>query len=92
MQLSRGHRYAVILCGQYFAAERTNGMARKPILKQFGDLQASDFARQPVWVSVHTLDNEEPWYDDTDEEEEPRLSTLRNCAFPKGVSAKVTAC
>ena len=43
-------------------------MARKPILKQFGDLVPADFAKHPVWTSVHTLDYDEPWYDDTDEE------------------------
>jgi hypothetical protein len=43
-------------------------MVRKPLLKQFGDLTPADFARNPVWVSVHTLDYGEPWYNDTDEE------------------------
>ena len=43
-------------------------MARKPILKQFGDLSAGDFGKYPVWVSVHGLDSDESWYDDTDEE------------------------
>ncbi len=43
-------------------------MARKPLLKQFGDLTVADFAKHPVWVSVHILDYDEPWYDDTDEE------------------------
>lgn len=43
-------------------------MSRKPILKQFGDLTPADFADHAVWVSVHTLDYDEPWYDDNDEE------------------------
>lgn len=43
-------------------------MARKPILKQFGDLTPADFEKHPVWASVHGLDCNEPWYDDTDEE------------------------
>src|SRR5262245_58094284 len=43
-------------------------MSRKPDLKQFGDLSAGDFGKHPVWVSVHGLDSNEPWYDDTDEE------------------------
>lgn len=43
-------------------------MSRKPILRQFGDLTPSDFVSYPVWVSVHTADFGEPWYDDTDEE------------------------
>jgi hypothetical protein len=40
----------------------------RPTLKQFGDLKPEDFQRHPVWVSVHTLDYDEEWYDDTDEE------------------------
>jgi hypothetical protein len=43
-------------------------VARKPILKQFGDLTRADFAEHSVWASVHTLDCDEPWYDDADEE------------------------
>ena len=43
-------------------------MAKKPELKQFGDLTVEDFARHPVWISCHTEDCDEPWYDDTDEE------------------------
>jgi hypothetical protein len=43
-------------------------MARKPVLKQFGYLTLADFEKHPVWVSVHGLDDDAPWYDDTDEE------------------------
>ena len=43
-------------------------MASKPVLKQFGDLTPGDFAKHSVWASVHTLDYDESWYDDTDEE------------------------
>ncbi len=43
-------------------------MARKPVLKQFGELTPADFVKHPVWASVHTLDYDESWYDDTDEE------------------------
>jgi hypothetical protein len=43
-------------------------MAHKPILKQFGDLTGANFEKHPVWASVHTLDYDEPWYDDADEE------------------------
>ena len=43
-------------------------MKNKPELKQFGDLTAEDLIRHPVWVSCHTVDYDEPWYDDTDEE------------------------
>ena len=40
----------------------------RPILKQFGDLKPEDFKQHPIWVSVHTLDYDEKWYDETDEE------------------------
>ena len=40
----------------------------KPELKQFGTLTQADFERFPVWVNVHTLDYDESWYDETDEE------------------------
>jgi hypothetical protein len=40
----------------------------RPNLKQFRDLQADDFTKYPVWVSCHSVDYEEPWYGDTDEE------------------------
>ena len=47
---------------------RKPAMTRKPILKQFADLTPADFVRHPVSVSVHSLDYDEPWYDDADEE------------------------
>ena len=40
----------------------------KPALKQFGELTLNDFERHPVWVSCHVIDNDEPWYEETDEE------------------------
>jgi hypothetical protein len=40
----------------------------KPELKQFGELMAADFDRNPVWISCHTADHDEPWYNETDEE------------------------
>lgn len=43
-------------------------MGRKPILKQFGDLRLADFTKHPVWASVHSFDNDEPWFDDCDDE------------------------
>jgi hypothetical protein len=43
-------------------------MKSTPVLRQFGDLRAADFDSDPVWVSVHTNDYDEPWYDDADEE------------------------
>jgi len=43
-------------------------MPSTPILKQFGDLTTADFVKHPVWASVHSLDYNEPWFDDCDEE------------------------
>jgi hypothetical protein len=40
----------------------------KPELRQFGTLTEADFVRHPVWIGVHTYDNNEPWYDETNEE------------------------
>jgi hypothetical protein len=39
-----------------------------PELKQFGELEAEDFERHPVWIGCHTADYGKPWYEDTDEE------------------------
>jgi hypothetical protein len=39
----------------------------RPILKQAWELCADDLERYPVWVCVHGRDEQEPWYDDTDE-------------------------
>jgi hypothetical protein len=44
--------------------------AKRPKLKQFGDLEASDFERHPIWVSSHSVDYDEPWYDDEGIDEE----------------------
>jgi hypothetical protein len=41
---------------------------KAPLLKQYSDLRPADFEEHPVWVSVHTMDYDEPWYDETDEE------------------------
>ena len=41
---------------------------QRPELKQFGDLKQTDLDRFPVWVSCHSIDYDQPWYDDTDEE------------------------
>jgi hypothetical protein len=41
---------------------------KAPELKQFGELDAEDFQRHPVWIGCHTADYGKPWYDDTDEE------------------------
>jgi len=43
-------------------------MSVRPELKQFGDLRPEDFARHPIWVASHSVDYDEEWYDDTDEE------------------------
>jgi hypothetical protein len=37
-------------------------------LKQFVELRQDDFERQPVWVNCHTVDYDEPWYDEIDDE------------------------
>jgi hypothetical protein len=47
---------------------RSRRQASNPLLKQFGDLSASDFELHPIWVSCHGTDQDEPWHDDTDEE------------------------
>ena len=39
-----------------------------PKLKQFSDLTPKDFEEHQIWVSCHSVDYDEPWYDDTDEE------------------------
>ena len=41
---------------------------KTPELKQFGELDAEDFQRHPVWIGCHTADYGKPWYEDTDEE------------------------
>ena len=43
-------------------------MTRPTFVKQFGDLTALDFTQHPVWIAVHGIDEDEPWYDDCDEE------------------------
>lgn len=40
----------------------------KPLLKQFGSLLPADFEQHPVWIACHGIDDEEPWFDETDEE------------------------
>lgn len=39
-----------------------------PELRQFRDLVIADFERNPVWIGCHTVDYDEPWYGETDEE------------------------
>lgn len=41
---------------------------KTPELMQFGELEAGDFQRHPVWIGCHTADYGKSWYDDTDEE------------------------
>jgi hypothetical protein len=43
-------------------------MPDRPNLKQFIHLMPEDFLTYPVWISCHSVDLDEPWYDDTDEE------------------------
>lgn len=40
----------------------------RPVIKQFAELGPSEFSQHPVWVSCHTLDSDEPWNDETNEE------------------------
>ncbi len=40
----------------------------RPELKRFRDLRPDDFARHPVWLSCHSVDYDEPWYSETNEE------------------------
>jgi hypothetical protein len=44
-----------------------------PELVQFSELRSHHFERHPVWVGCHTVDYDEPWYEDTNEE------TFRPC-------------
>src|SRR5438874_1972957 len=52
--------------------ERTEHSARDNVktleLKQFGELDAEDFQRHPVWIGCHTADYGRPWHEDTDDE------------------------
>ena len=43
-------------------------MSSRPELVQFANLTPDHFTRHPIWVQVHTLDYDEPWYDEADEE------------------------
>jgi hypothetical protein len=53
----------------YILGESCNkSIMEKPKLKQFGDLSREDFEQHPVWIGCHTVDYDQPWYDDTDEE------------------------
>ena len=40
----------------------------KPLLKQFAALTPQDFDVHPAWVSCHSVDYDERWYDETNEE------------------------
>ncbi len=40
----------------------------KPELKQFGDMVREDFDRHPVWVACNSVDYDQDWFDETDEE------------------------
>jgi hypothetical protein len=45
-----------------------NHRAPHPTLRQSADLTPEDFRLHPIWVSVHTLDYDEDWYNETGEE------------------------
>ena len=42
-------------------------MATHPMLKQFEDLSAADFAAWPVWIPCRPGDSGQPWYPQTDD-------------------------
>jgi hypothetical protein len=39
-----------------------------PELVQFRDLRPSHFQQHPCWIAVRSVDYDEPWYDEADEE------------------------
>jgi len=39
---------------------------RTPELKQYTEFCHDDFVRHPIWVCVHGIDEDEPWYGATD--------------------------
>ena len=43
-------------------------MGSQPELVHFADLTPDHFARHPIWVQVQTLDYDQPWYEDANEE------------------------
>jgi len=43
-------------------------MPDRPNLKQFVHLKSGDLVTHPVWASCHSVDDDEPWYEETDEE------------------------
>src|SRR5579864_2439183 len=47
---------------------RKGVMTRPVFVKQFGELTAEDFIQHPVWIAVHGMDDDEPWYEDCGEE------------------------
>jgi hypothetical protein len=59
---------SVPMQGNERISSKAKPRTRKPKLKQFGELKAKDFAKTPVWVSVHTVDHDESWYDNSDEQ------------------------
>ena len=57
-----------LLNGAKRAGASAHNKMATPELKQFGELEAEDFERHPVWIGCHTADYGKPWYEDTDEE------------------------
>ena len=39
----------------------------RPTLKQYAGLSEQDLARHPLWVCTHGVDEQEPWYRETNE-------------------------
>src|SRR5262249_6827956 len=52
----------------YRWADEEHGMSRRLDLIQFGSLGSEHFKAFPVWVSCHSVDFDEEWFDETDEE------------------------
>ena len=47
------------------------GQMRSPdFLKQYGELTQRDFQLHPVWINVHGIDQDEPWYENEEIDEE----------------------
>jgi len=42
---------------------------RRPVIKSYPDLTIADFEESPIWICCHTADADEPWYDETVEDD-----------------------
>src|SRR4051812_48029684 len=55
-----------------------------PQLKQIYDLRSSHLLEHPIWVSVYSLDRDQPWYRNADIDE----ATFRPWDFPRPIDCK----